>query len=66
MVMTMRMATGATIPWWQSVLSVLLMVAGTAVGVLVAARIYRVGILRQGKAPRFTEMLQWAFQRNQV
>jgi ABC-2 type transport system permease protein len=66
MVMTMRMATGATIPWWQSVLSVLLMVVGTAVGVLVAARIYRVGILRQGKAPRFTEMLQWAFQRNQV
>ena len=66
MVMTMRMATGATIPWWQSALSVLLMVAGTAIGVLVAARIYRVGILRQGKAPRFTEMLQWAFQRNQV
>lgn len=66
MVMTMRMATGATIPWWQSVLSVLLMVSGTAVGVLVAARIYRVGILRQGKAPRLTEMLQWAFQRNQV
>ena len=66
MVMTMRMATGATIPWWQSVLSVLLMVAGTAIGVLLAARIYRVGILRQGKAPRFTEMLQWAFQRNQV
>jgi len=66
MVMTMRMATGATIPWWQSVLSMALMVVGTAVGVLVAARIYRVGILRQGKAPRFTEMLQWAFQRNQV
>ncbi len=66
MVMTMRMATGATIPWWQSGLSMLLMVAGTAAGVLIAARIYRVGILRQGKAPRFTEMLQWAFQRNQV
>lgn len=66
MVMTMRMATGATIPWWQSGLSMVLMVVGTTVGVLVAARIYRVGILRQGKAPRFTEMLQWAFQRNQV
>lgn len=66
MVMTMRMATGATIPWWQSGLSMVLMVVGTAVGVRVAARIYRVGILRQGKAPRFTEMLQWAFQRNQV
>lgn len=66
MVMTMRMATGATIPWWQSALSMVLMVIGTAAGVLLAARIYRVGILRQGKAPRFTEMLQWAFQRNQV
>ncbi|MFM7057540.1 MAG: ABC transporter permease [Planctomycetota bacterium] len=66
MVMTMRMATGATIPWWQSGLSMLLMIAATAAGVLLAARIYRVGILRQGKAPRFTEMLKWAFQRNQV
>ena len=63
MVMTMRLATGATIPWWQTVLSLLLMVLGTAGGVLLAARIYRVGILRQGKAPRFWEMVQWAFRR---
>jgi ABC-type Na+ efflux pump permease subunit len=63
MVMTMRLATGATIPLWQTILSLLLMVVGTAGGVLLAARIYRVGILRQGKAPRFLEMVQWAFHR---
>lgn len=63
MVMTMRLATGATIPVWQTILSLLLMVIGTAGGVLLAARIYRVGILRQGKAPRFLEMIQWAFHR---
>ena len=63
MVMTMRMATGATIPLWQSILSLFLMAGGTALGVLLAARIYRVGILRQGKAPRLTEMLRWALHR---
>ena len=63
MVMTLRMATGATIPLWQSLLSLVMTVCGTWLGVLAAARIYRQGILRQGKPPRMTEMLMWIFRR---
>ena len=59
LMMTLRLATGAIIPTWQIVLSILLLVFGTAVGVLAAARIYRIGILWQGKTPKITEMLLW-------
>jgi ABC-2 type transport system permease protein len=64
MMMTLRMATGATIPVWQTVASFVIMIAGTTVGILAAARIYRVGILRQGKTPRLTEILGWLFHRD--
>lgn len=64
MMMTLRMATGATIPVWQTVASFVIMIAGTTVGIVAAARIYRVGILRQGKTPRLTEILGWLFHRD--
>jgi ABC-2 type transport system permease protein len=66
MMMTLRMATGATIPVWQTIASFVLMIAGTTVGILAAARIYRVGMLRQGKTPRMTEILGWLFHRDGV
>jgi len=61
MVMTLRMATGATIPLWQNLVSLILTIGGTYFGVIGAARIYRQGILRQGKPPRMLEMLTWIF-----
>lgn len=61
MVMTLRMATGATIPLWQNLVSLILTIGGTYFGVIAAARIYRQGILRQGKPPRMLEMLTWIF-----
>lgn len=51
MVMTLRMATGATIPLWQNLFSLVLTIGCTYFGVIAAARIYRQGILRQGKPP---------------
>lgn len=66
MMMTLRMATGATIPVWQTIASFGLMIVGTTVGILAAARIYRVGILRQGKAPRLLEMLSWMIHRDGI
>ncbi|MEN9556432.1 MAG: hypothetical protein RLZZ232_2718, partial [Planctomycetota bacterium] len=66
MMMTLRMATGATIPVWQTIASFVLTIVGTTVGVLAAARIYRVGILRQGKAPRLLEMLSWMIHRDGI
>ncbi|MFM8729546.1 MAG: ABC transporter permease, partial [Planctomycetaceae bacterium] len=59
--MTLRRATGATIPLWQNLVSLILTIGGTYFGVIAAARIYRQGILRQGKPPRMLEMLTWIF-----
>ena len=59
--MMLRMATGATIPTWQIVGSLLLLLMATAVCVVIAGRIFRVGILWQGKTPRIGEMLRWGF-----
>ncbi len=49
-------------PMWQVVLSVALLIAGTFVGVVAAARIYRIGILWQGKTPKLNELLKWVIR----
>lgn len=59
LMMTLRLATGAIIPIWQIILSVVLLIATTAIGVMAAAKIYRIGILWQGKTPKITELLSW-------
>ena len=59
LMMTLRLATGATIPAWQIVLSFVLLIFSTVIGVNAAAKIYRIGILWQGKTPRLSEMLMW-------
>ncbi len=62
LMMTLRLSTGAIIPMWQVVLSVALLIAGTFVGVVAAARIYRIGILWQGKTPKLNELLKWVIR----
>ena len=59
LMMTLRLSTGATIPLWQIMLSFVILVGGTVLGVTAAARIYRIGILWQGKTPRLSEMISW-------
>ena len=47
------------IPWWEVVVS-LVMLYATFVGVVwLAARIFRVGIFMHGKRPSWRELLQW-------
>ncbi len=58
--MVMRLATGVNIPLWQLVLGVVLLAGSTVVVVFLAGRIFRAGILWQGKTPKFTEILRWA------
>lgn len=60
--MMLRMSTSATIPIWQPVLGLLILLVSTLIGVYVASRIFRVGLLWQGKAPRINELLRWAFR----
>jgi ABC-2 type transport system permease protein len=62
LLMAVRLCSGAVIPLWQSLLSLLLMLVGTAFGIMTASRLYRAGILRQGQAPGFSELLLLAWR----
>jgi len=53
-----RVASGA-VPLWQTLLSVVLMAATLWVTARVAGRIYRTGILMQGKRPTLPELWRW-------
>ncbi len=59
--MMLRMATGTTLPWWQPIVGLVMTMLATIFIVFLAARIFRVGILWQGKTPRIGEILKWAF-----
>jgi ABC-2 type transport system permease protein len=48
-----------TPPAWQIALSVTLCVLTIVVIMLVASRIYRIGILMYGKRPTFPEIIRW-------
>lgn len=61
-VMVLRLSTGTTVPIWQVLLSLTLLIAATAFCVYLAGRIFRIGILWQGKAPRLTQLLGWAIK----
>lgn len=61
-VMVLRMSTGSTVPVWQILLSLLVLIAATGFCVYLAGRIFRVGILWQGKAPKLTQLLGWALK----
>ena len=52
-----RFMAGA--PLWQVATSLLLMVITIVVVAWVAGRIYRVGILMQGKRPTLPEIVRW-------
>lgn len=58
--MMLRMATGQAIPLWQPILGLVLTTLTTLMMVVLAGRIFRVGILWQGKTPKLGELLKWA------
>ena len=50
------------VPFWEVMLSIILMV-GTFAGIMwLAAKIYRVGILMYGKKPSYKELVKWVRQ----
>lgn len=57
--MMMRQAMPGGVPWWQPVVGCVGVVAAAIFAVWASGRIFRVGILLQGKAPKFTELLRW-------
>ncbi len=50
-----------TVPIWQLVLSMALLIAGFLFTVWFAGKIYRTGILMYGKKVTWKEMIRWAF-----
>jgi ABC-2 type transport system permease protein len=56
-VMLMRIPFG--VPWWQLVISMVLLYATFLFVVWFAAKIYRVGILMYGKKPSWKELYKW-------
>jgi ABC-2 type transport system permease protein len=62
LVMTLRLASDAVVPLWQILLSLIVLSLATAAGVFLAGRVFRVGILWQGKSPKVSELLRWALR----
>ena len=60
--MVLRLSTNATIPAWQPWVGLVILIVATIVCVYIAARIFRVGLLWQGKTPKLNELLHWAFR----
>jgi ABC-2 type transport system permease protein len=60
MLMRLSMAPGP--PLWQVAVSVVTTMATAAFMVWVAARIFRIGLLMQGKPPNLPELLRWIRQ----
>jgi ABC-2 type transport system permease protein len=60
--MMLRMATGRSVPWWQPTVGALVLALCTLTVVFFAARIFRTGILWQGKTPKISEVLRWGLR----
>jgi ABC-2 type transport system permease protein len=64
MAMMTRIAVPPGPPDWQIFLSLGLNLAFTFVVVWASSRMFRIGILSQGKTPTWKELFRWIFQRN--
>lgn len=53
-----------TVPWWQLIVSMIILVLSFLAMVWVAGKIYRTGILLYGKKVTWAEMLKWIFRKN--
>jgi ABC-2 type transport system permease protein len=58
--MLARLASGTPPPLWQVFGSVAAGVAGACVAVWFAAKVFKIGLLMQGKPPSFGTLVRWA------
>ena len=62
MLMLLRQAMPSGVPAWQPWVGLVGVIAGALAITWGAARIFRVGILMQGKPPKLAELLRWALR----
>ena len=62
MLMVMRQAIPPGIPLWQPLLGAALVILTTFLCVFAAGRVFRVGILMQGKGAKVGEMMRWVLR----
>jgi ABC-2 type transport system permease protein len=62
MLMTIRLAVPPGIGWWQPVVGLVVMLLTTVACVYLAGRIFRVGILMQGKGASMRDLARWIVQ----
>ncbi|NOS99254.1 MAG: ABC transporter permease [Phycisphaerales bacterium] len=62
MLMLIRQAVPPGIPLWQPVLGMVLVLLTTVLVIFAASRIFRVGILMQGKGAGFRDMFRWVIR----
>ncbi len=59
MLMLVRQAVPPGVPLWQPLLGIVLVLLTTVIFVIAAGRIFRVGLLMQGKGAKFSEIIRW-------
>jgi len=62
MLMLLRQSMPAGVPVWQPWAGLLLVLLFTALLVFAASRVFRIGLLMQGKAPQLRQLLRWALR----
>ena len=62
LIMVLRLGSPAGVPAWQAWSGLAGVLATTAFILWIAGRIFRVGILMQGKRPSFAEILRWGWR----
>lgn len=60
--MLLRLSTPAGVPGWQPWVGLAGVILCGALGVWAGGRIFRIGILMQGKAPRLIDLARWAIR----
>jgi ABC-2 type transport system permease protein len=59
--MLLRQALPGGVPWWEPWLGLAGVTACALAVIWAASRIFRIGILSQGKTPKIPELLHWVF-----
>jgi ABC-2 type transport system permease protein len=60
--MLLRQSLPGGVPWWQPWLGLVGVALFALAAIWAAARIFRIGILSQGKTPKIAELAQWVLR----